>query len=254
MKEWRNKNLPTEIDWENACDLTKFLKCFYDATRRLYGSLYVTANIFFNEVRRIENTLSEWYNSSNVCLCSMAFKMKENFLKYWKSYIKVNKLLIIAVILDPRFKLRYIKFCYSKVHESEKVKEMVDDLMTLMKVVFGYYENLVSSSTLPGIYGDKHDLISENDTGNIEIVGYLSSEFQKHLEEEECKDKNELEKYLEESCERDGPYFQILYWWKENGSRYHVLSLIARDVLAIPVLSVVSESAFSTRGRVLDQF
>ena len=39
-----------------------------------------------------------------------------------------------------------------------------------------------------------------------------------------------------------------------NSSRYRVLSQIARDVLAIPVSTVASESAFSTGGRVLDSF
>ena len=39
-----------------------------------------------------------------------------------------------------------------------------------------------------------------------------------------------------------------------NSSRYRVISQIARDVLAIPVSTVASESAFSTGGRVLDSF
>ena len=39
-----------------------------------------------------------------------------------------------------------------------------------------------------------------------------------------------------------------------NSSRYRVLSQIVRDVLAIPVSTVASESAFSTGGHVLDLF
>ena len=39
-----------------------------------------------------------------------------------------------------------------------------------------------------------------------------------------------------------------------NSSRYRVLSQIVRDVLAIPVFTVASESAFSTGGHVLDLF
>ena len=46
--------------------------------------------------------------------------------------------------------------------------------------------------------------------------------------------------------------FDILMWWKINSSRYRVFSQIARDVLAILVSTVASESAFSTGGRVLD--
>ena len=39
-----------------------------------------------------------------------------------------------------------------------------------------------------------------------------------------------------------------------NSFRYQVLSQIAHDVLAIPVSTVASESAFSTGGCVLDSF
>ncbi|CAL5350038.1 unnamed protein product [Camellia sinensis] len=48
--------------------------------------------------------------------------------------------------------------------------------------------------------------------------------------------------------------FDILGWWKVNSSKYRVLSQVARDVLAIPVCTVASESTFSTGGRILDPF
>ena len=50
------------------------------------------------------------------------------------------------------------------------------------------------------------------------------------------------------------PNFDILKWWKVNQCRYTVLAKMARDILAIPVSTVASESAFSTGGRVLDCF
>ncbi|KAL0427394.1 UNVERIFIED_CONTAM: putative AC transposase [Sesamum latifolium] len=48
--------------------------------------------------------------------------------------------------------------------------------------------------------------------------------------------------------------FDILNWWKVNSYRFSILSKIARDILAVPVSTVASESAFSTGGRVLDAF
>ena len=47
------------------------------------------------------------------------------------------------------------------------------------------------------------------------------------------------------------PNFDILNWWKVNGVVYPTLQAIARDLLAIPISSVASESAFSTGGRIL---
>ena len=39
-----------------------------------------------------------------------------------------------------------------------------------------------------------------------------------------------------------------------NADRFSILSILARDVLAVPISTVASESVFSTGGRVLDCF
>ncbi|CAK8563417.1 unnamed protein product [Lathyrus sativus] len=46
----------------------------------------------------------------------------------------------------------------------------------------------------------------------------------------------------------------VLEWWKVNSGQYPILANIARDVLAIPISIVASESAFSTGERVLDPY
>ncbi|KAL7251198.1 hypothetical protein ACSBR1_013097 [Camellia fascicularis] len=66
--------------------------------------------------------------------------------------------------------------------------------------------------------------------------------------------KSEVDKYLAESFEADSENFNALLWWKNNATRYPIISLVARIVLAILVSTVASESAFSTGGRVLDPF
>ncbi|KAL0386971.1 UNVERIFIED_CONTAM: Zinc finger BED domain-containing protein RICESLEEPER 2 [Sesamum radiatum] len=66
--------------------------------------------------------------------------------------------------------------------------------------------------------------------------------------------KSELDKYLGEDLEVFQKEFDILNWWKVNSHRFSILSKIARDILAVPVSTVASESAFSTGGRVLDTF
>jgi hypothetical protein len=66
--------------------------------------------------------------------------------------------------------------------------------------------------------------------------------------------RTELERYLEDGLEDTSPTFNILTWWKGKTNKNNDLSRIARDILAIPVSTVSSESAFSTGGRVLDSF
>ena len=49
-------------------------------------------------------------------------------------------------------------------------------------------------------------------------------------------------------------FLVFLVWWKNNVNKYPILSCVARDVFAVLVSTVTSESAFSTGGRVLDPF
>nr|KAJ0201502.1 hypothetical protein LSAT_V11C600339980 [Lactuca sativa] len=64
----------------------------------------------------------------------------------------------------------------------------------------------------------------------------------------------ELEKYLQESVEDDSKMFNILDWWKVSSPIFPILSLMAKDVFAILVSTMASESVFSTSGRFLDPF
>ncbi|CAH1431397.1 unnamed protein product [Lactuca virosa] len=67
--------------------------------------------------------------------------------------------------------------------------------------------------------------------------------------------KSKLERCLRENSEEDDEYFQsnnfmVLSWWKKRRGLFPILSVVARDVLAILVSTVASESTFSTEGRI----
>ncbi|CAN1215312.1 Putative AC transposase [Linum perenne] len=63
--------------------------------------------------------------------------------------------------------------------------------------------------------------------------------------------QTELDNYLNEEIIPKSHDFDILVWWKMNGVKFPTLQAMARDLLAIPVTSVASESAFSAGGRIL---
>ena len=76
--------------------------------------------------------------------------------------------------------------------------------------------------------------------------------FEQHLEEQDSIDQqNELEVYNSSKCVKRDPNFDILVWWKRNSIEYPILSTMAKDILATPVSTVASESAFSTSGRLI---
>ena len=77
---------------------------------------------------------------------------------------------------------------------------------------------------------------------------------EKKLEDEaSLETKSKIGKYLLDNLEKLGSY-DILDWWKLNASKYLILSKMAKEILAILISTVTSESAFSTSGRILDAF
>ncbi|KAH0748648.1 hypothetical protein KY290_027880 [Solanum tuberosum] len=80
----------------------------------------------------------------------------------------------------------------------------------------------------------------------------VQSQWEKFVENENnVNTKSDLDKYLLDDLKKS-KNFNILAWWKASSERYPIVSKIARDVLAIPISTVASESAFSTGGRILD--
>ncbi|KAK2642793.1 hypothetical protein Ddye_024556 [Dipteronia dyeriana] len=76
----------------------------------------------------------------------------------------------------------------------------------------------------------------------------------KQQEEDINKGKSEVNLYLLECAEKLNERFNVLAWWKNSLVKFPILSLIAREVFAIPVSTMASESAFSTGSRILDPF
>ncbi|XP_077219602.1 uncharacterized protein LOC143853751 [Tasmannia lanceolata] len=68
--------------------------------------------------------------------------------------------------------------------------------------------------------------------------------------------KSELDLYLEEPKFDRKHYanMDILVYWRDNHARYPVLSILARDLMSIPITTVASESAFSIGAKVLTKY
>ncbi|XP_050262612.1 zinc finger BED domain-containing protein RICESLEEPER 2-like [Quercus robur] len=247
---------PSSIDFQNCRIFVGFLKLFYNATKKFSGSLYVTANTFFDEMFVIQENISNLSKSQNHLLKNMATKMESKFDKYWGKGDKMNNLLYVAVILDPRKKLRFLKFCFSEIYGNEVADVMVELVRGALVKLYDFYSRVDSSNVQVASERERTHIEGES-IGCSDPYVMVNSRFERFLEAEQsigCS--NEIDKYLAKNCEsrRGDVKFEILGWWKANSDRYQVLSKLARDVLAVPVSTVASESAFSTGGRILDPF
>ncbi|PKU72503.1 Putative AC transposase [Dendrobium catenatum] len=66
--------------------------------------------------------------------------------------------------------------------------------------------------------------------------------------------KSELELYLDEPNLDAEIDLDILQFWKGNQYRFPAISVMAHDVLCIPISTVASKSSFNYSGRLLDQY
>ena len=130
---------PCGVDFQNCRTFVGFLKLFYHATKKFSGSLYVTSNTFFNEMFVIQENIVHLIKSQNVLLKNMATKMEAKFEKYWGKGNKINQLLYVAVVLDPRKKIRFLKFSFSEIYGNEVANEMVDLVRKTIDRLYDYY-------------------------------------------------------------------------------------------------------------------
>nr|KAJ0187679.1 hypothetical protein LSAT_V11C900492220 [Lactuca sativa] len=178
----------------------------------------------------------------------MAAKMKGKYDKYWSNSSNINVFLFIALILDPRYKLGYVSFIISQTYDEKKAKNLCEHVEKVLRDLYAHYSHEV------GFINENPTSSSENVEEEIVIdvdddpTTFLNNQYKRLTEV--C----ELDWYLGEQCESLDNKFDLLTWWKKNQARFPIIAAIARDVLAIPALTVASKSSFSTGGHNLDAF
>ncbi|KAL0536304.1 hypothetical protein IC582_025248 [Cucumis melo] len=253
-----NKRLrpPSASDWLAASVFIRFLKGFYETTTKISGSSYVTYNVGYKEINKVQFVLEKWSNNNNSVLSLMTMNMKTKFDKYWGSLEKMNKLMFVAMVIDHRYKLKYLTYCLFNVYERDVVKDVVESVKIYLYRLYDFYKSQHSHSTQIGHSTD--DLKQSNnvtmEVENDEEIDPWITFCALREEESSMEVENDLTSYLSDKDVVDKEEFDIMYWWKMNGYKYPILSTIVHDVLAVPISMVASESAFSTGGRILDSF
>ncbi|CAA0830976.1 Zinc finger BED domain-containing protein DAYSLEEPER [Striga hermonthica] len=244
---------PSDEDWDQAQILCKCLKRFNDITELLSGTLYPTANLFYQSFCEIKALISEWCSSANDTIKRMTDSMNTTFEKYWK---KSNIALVVAFFLDPRYKKKAIEFYMRKIYGPLLYHGKVEEFIVVVKQMYQAYASIPKGATghgsANGVDPKRCDIMEEDDDEDFQ--NYLH-ETHGLVDEGETSD---LEKYMAEPPLR-GPKtgsnkFDVLSWWKSHQEVYPILSVLARDALAIQASTVPSESAFSAGGRVIDPF
>ncbi|XP_072954573.1 zinc finger BED domain-containing protein RICESLEEPER 2-like [Typha angustifolia] len=189
------KWLPSEDDWFKAAKVCEYLKKIYDVTQIISGSSYPTANLFLIDLLKVKEALNKGCESEFYFLKDMAIEMRKKFDKYWE---ECDMLLAVAAVLDPRYKMKFINFCFPKIYCFAKAQINMQRIHRVLYTTFESYK-------LENASGENNRMndISQLDKSD-DLIGAKGSEgqaeFKNFLESTNAVEplKSELEIYLEE--------------------------------------------------------
>ena len=269
---------PTSVDWEAVDRLVQFLIIFYNSILVLSASNSVSSYKLYNEIVTITRNISALAYSPgpDESLRTKASLMLGKLDKYWDSFgvrVEMNKLVIVASVFNPMNKMKFAQLCFEKLYgkDSAEAKQLYDEVLNILTRLFNEYSTLLNKTGSGGLATSCQSQVTSTTSGQPQpqeqvfqrsVLGYerMNDIYKELVQETGIEDSttSELDLYLKEGVEnpklqKDVDY-NVLFWWNSNSAKFPVLSLVAKDILAMQVSSVASESAFSTSGRILEPF
>jgi len=264
---------PRYHDWRSIERLCRFLVIFYNSTLVVSASTSLNAYRCYEEIVTIATNLMALSESMDHELKDKAVEMFKKFDKYWDGLKNINKMLIVATVFDPTKKMVLATMCFDELYGEDSLegKEMYESVMSVLRSLFKEYSERhrrsSSGQTDQATTGNTQSSQCSRELSMItpdlvdDGIGYkrIDRRYKSMLKEIGVKEKrDELDVYLKEGVENPelivGVEYDVLSFWRRNCTKFPILSQIAKDVLAMQVSSVASESAFSTGGRIIDPF
>uniref|UniRef100_A0A8R7PYM1 AC transposase n=1 Tax=Triticum urartu TaxID=4572 RepID=A0A8R7PYM1_TRIUA len=216
----------------------QFLKGFFEVTTTFSGTKYPTANLYFMNVYLVHSAIIEASAGVNSYMAPMLAVMREKFMKYWSDY---SIFLSCAAVLDPCIKFKFLGYAYSKLYDGDDALQRINLVKTTMTSLFNEYGS--------GVHVNEN--IATSASSSTCGLGAFS-DYDQYVESTSShEERSELELYLAEPAKRLNENVNILDFWSKSAARYPQLARMARDILAVPVSSVASESAFSLSKKVI---
>uniref|UniRef100_A0A803NBY2 HAT C-terminal dimerisation domain-containing protein n=1 Tax=Chenopodium quinoa TaxID=63459 RepID=A0A803NBY2_CHEQI len=151
-----------------------------------------------------------------------------------------------------------VELTFTDMHRPEKGVKLANDVKEFTYTLFEEYRKMYASnipqSTQSRECGDNMSMDVDNSIGVRSNYVKKLKEGAKRLKGTSGYAISELDRYLNDQLVPEEEEQDVLTWWGKNGQRYLIVNRMAHDILAIPLSTVASESAFSTGGRTLDPF
>lgn len=237
----------SDAEWDEVKSVKECLEPFDQMMKKFSGIRTPTANLYFIDICGIILLLKSWSASPAPIVVKFASEMLKGFEQYWESNIMV---LAIASILDPRYKMKSLEYFFKHIYNRDcEAKVKIESICNSLRNLYSEYalhsaHNRTDQALLcytsgasdcPGVecgvsQTSSHITLSDTRRG---LDQYLQQTISSQLI------KSDLDLYLEEAVHiyKDGQddTFNVLAWWRLNTTKYPILSLVARDILSIPL-------------------
>ncbi|KAJ4723470.1 Zinc finger BED domain-containing protein [Melia azedarach] len=222
----RSINL-TANQWDEATAICEHFNKLWGVFNTLSAGGYTTLTQCFTDFYRVYIRLlpllqiSQSYHHDKE-----ASTMTEKFVSKLEKY---NLFLVIAVILDPRFKMDMVQLWYKKIYGPNAdvyFKKVKNDFTNIYKE---YYAKVFESGDTTSSY--------------LDAMGRLFTFSPK---------SSELKRYLNDPKVPSVAEFDILAWWRAYTPIFPTLARMARDFLAIPFFDCYRHLPYFVIGFICD--
>lgn len=87
----------------------------------------------------------------------------------------VNGLLFVAVVLDPKYKIQYVKYCFSCMYDVELAAKLTLMVETILQRLFAFYSGgkKISDTNEGNRKGSKPEIVEKTPTNRRYLSQYL---------------------------------------------------------------------------------
>ncbi|KAI9117565.1 hypothetical protein K1719_011731 [Acacia pycnantha] len=248
------KGAPTMQDWKLAETLRAYLKPVYDVANMLTPTTNPPSVItIFQEVWKLQLDFGRAVMSEDPFVSDLTKIMQEKIEKYWR---ECSLVLAIAVVMDPRLKMKFVEYSFSRVYGDEDTHAYIKIVDDGIHELFHEYEALPLPLTPAYAEEGKGSLRkTEEYPGGTMLSDSGLTDFDAYIMETSNQQmKSELDIYLEESLLPRVQDIDVLGWWRLNRVKYPILSKMAQDILCVAALTVPADSVFDTKSKEMDQY
>ncbi|CAI6352377.1 unnamed protein product [Macrosiphum euphorbiae] len=158
-------------------------------------------------------------------------KLGKRGLEFMESKFKLAEEHEIAIFLSPKFK------CLKMFSEPNKSRIFQNIGLKLLEIE-------LKENTTPENLHQEHNVTIQKNTSNSSLF----SEWEDGENNEDLDNRRKYEKELEAIY-----ISNLLDFWKRQNHIFPHLSVLARQILAIPASSASSERSFSVAGRLIEE-